>query len=144
MHRRLTVAIALLLFGLATLVSPASAAGLFSATGNVIAILDGELFVGEAEGHLNGAGTLSIRSQKNPALTCAGNFTSSAGVVATYESSPGTARTFCSRCGTRLTFASTKWPGETHIPLACFDTPVDRAPSGGSFVEEHPSWIVPQ
>jgi hypothetical protein len=53
-------------------------AGLFSATGEVIAILDGELFVGEAEGHLNGAGTLAIRSQKDPALTCAGQFTSSA------------------------------------------------------------------
>jgi len=53
-------------------------AGLFSATGAVIAILGGELFVGEAEGHLSGAGTLAIYSQKNPALTCAGKFTSSA------------------------------------------------------------------
>ena len=65
-------------------------------------------------------------------------------LVAAYESSPGTARTFCTRCGTRLTFASIKWPGETHIPLACFDTPVDRGPSGSSFVEEHAPWIVPQ
>ena len=53
-------------------------AGLFSATGAVIAILAGDLFVGEAEGHLGGAGTLAIRSQKNPALTCTGQFTSSA------------------------------------------------------------------
>ena len=52
--------------------------GLFSATGAVIAILAGELFVGEAEGHLNGAGTLAIHSQRNPALTCKGQFTSSA------------------------------------------------------------------
>lgn len=53
-------------------------AELFSATRTVIAILADDLFVGEAEGHLNGAGTLAIRSQKNPALTCLGQFTSSA------------------------------------------------------------------
>jgi len=53
-------------------------AGLFSATGAVIAILAGELFVGEAEGHLNGAGTLIIHSQQNPDLSCQGQFTSSA------------------------------------------------------------------
>lgn len=54
-----------------------SAAGLFSATGPVIAILAGELFVGEAEGHLSGAGTLAIHSQKRPELKCLGKFTSS-------------------------------------------------------------------
>jgi len=53
-------------------------AGLFSATGQVIAILAGDLFVGEAEGHLSGAGTLAISSQRDPALTCIGQFTSSA------------------------------------------------------------------
>ena len=53
-------------------------AGLFSATGRVIAILAGELFVGEAEGHLDGAGTLAIHSQRDPALSCQGQFTSSA------------------------------------------------------------------
>ncbi len=52
-------------------------AGLFSATGAVIAIVGDNLFVGEAEGHLNGSGTLAIRSQKIPALTCVGQFTSS-------------------------------------------------------------------
>lgn len=59
--------------------SPAPAgAELFSATRTVIAILADDLFVGEAEGHLDGAGSLVIRSQKNPALTCFGRFTSSA------------------------------------------------------------------
>jgi hypothetical protein len=53
-------------------------AGLFSATGMVIAILADELFVGEAEGHLNGAGTVAIHSQKNRDLKCLGQFTSSA------------------------------------------------------------------
>lgn len=63
--------------GLAGSATPAGAA-LLSATGKVIAILAGDLFVGEAEGHLSGAGTLAIRSQKNPDLTCLGQFTSSA------------------------------------------------------------------
>ena len=53
-------------------------AGLFSATGIVIAILAGDLFVGEAEGHLSGAGTLAIRSQKASGPACLGQFTSSA------------------------------------------------------------------
>jgi hypothetical protein len=60
------------------MVSAGSAsAGLFSATGPVIAILGGELFVGQAEGHLDGSGTLELHSQKNPGLTCLGEFTSS-------------------------------------------------------------------
>ncbi len=67
-----------------------------------------------------------------------------ADLLATYESSPGTQRTFCSRCGTRMTFASTKWPGETHLPLACFDTPVDRLPGGNAFEGEHAGWITPE
>ena len=53
-------------------------AGLLSATGSVIAILADDLFVGEAEGRLSGAGTLVIRSQKDPDLICLGQFTSSA------------------------------------------------------------------
>ena len=53
-------------------------AGLFSSTGPVIAMLGDELFVGEAEGHLNGSGTLVIQSQKNADVSCSGQFTSSA------------------------------------------------------------------
>lgn len=53
-------------------------AGLFSATSRVIAILADDLFVGEAEGHLSGAGTLAIHAQKDPDLTCLGQFTSGA------------------------------------------------------------------
>jgi hypothetical protein len=52
--------------------------GILSATGAVIAILAGDLFVGTAVGHLDGAGTLAVHSQKNPALACKGEFTSSA------------------------------------------------------------------
>ncbi|MEO8332724.1 MAG: hypothetical protein ABI479_09845 [Gallionella sp.] len=58
-------------------VSPASA-GLFSSTGKVIAIFADELFVGEAEGKLDGSGTIKIRSSTRPGDTCVGQFTSSA------------------------------------------------------------------
>jgi hypothetical protein len=58
--------------------SATASAELFSATSKVIAILADELFVGAAQGHLSGAGTLAIHSQKNPRLTCLGEFTSSA------------------------------------------------------------------
>ena len=70
--------------------------GLFSAKGTVIAILGGDLFVGEAEGHLSGAGTLAIHSQKDPALTCLGQFTSSAklGGSGQLHCSDGTTSTF--------------------------------------------------
>jgi hypothetical protein len=58
--------------------APVAAAGLFSATGAVIAIVADDVYVGEAEGHLDGSGTVTIHSQKDPALKCVGEFTSSA------------------------------------------------------------------
>ena len=81
--------------GLAAAPLPA-AAGLFSATGAVIAILAGELFVGEAEGHLNGAGTLAIHSQRDPGITCVGDFVSSAseGGAGKLRCNDGTQATF--------------------------------------------------
>lgn len=81
--------------GLAAAATPARA-GLFSATGKVIAIVADDVFTGEAEGHLSGAGTLLIRSQKDPALTCAGQFTSSAeqGGKGQLQCSDGTTATF--------------------------------------------------
>ena len=66
-----------------------------------------------------------------------------ADLLQSYESSPHTRRTFCRECGTRMTFESDKWPGETHIPLACFDSAVDRQPAGNAFVDEHAPWITP-
>jgi hypothetical protein len=53
-------------------------AGLLSAKRQVIAILGGDLYVGVAEGHLSGAGTLAIHAQSSPAIACFGEFTSSA------------------------------------------------------------------
>ena len=69
---------------------------LMSATGAVIAIVGGDLFVGEAEGHLSGAGTLNIHSQKDPSLTCLGEFTSTAelGGSGQMRCSDGSAATF--------------------------------------------------
>jgi hypothetical protein len=49
-------------------------AGLLSATEPVIAVLDGELLVGEATAHLAGWGTIAVRSRSNPGLTCVGEF----------------------------------------------------------------------
>ncbi|OGA05182.1 MAG: hypothetical protein A2W68_04535 [Betaproteobacteria bacterium RIFCSPLOWO2_02_64_14] len=80
------------------LAGPATLAGaeLLSATRMVIAILADDLFVGEAEGHLSGAGTLAIRSQKSPDLTCLGQFTSSAalGGLGQMHCTDGTTGTF--------------------------------------------------
>ena len=49
-------------------------AQLLSSTGPVIAILDGELLVGEATGHLGGWGTIALRSRAQAARTCVGEF----------------------------------------------------------------------
>ncbi|MDQ6873045.1 MAG: hypothetical protein M3037_13735 [Gemmatimonadota bacterium] len=76
MYKRLITIIAASL-GLAEWANVA-ASGMFSHTGPVIAIMANELFLGHAEGHLSGAGTITIHSQRNPGVTCTGQFTSSA------------------------------------------------------------------
>src|SRR5512144_1188914 len=68
------IAASLGLFGSASV----TAAELFSKTGPVIAIMANDLFLGEAVGHLSGAGTIAIHSQRSPDITCVGQFTSSA------------------------------------------------------------------
>ncbi|HXJ08715.1 MAG TPA: hypothetical protein VNH12_04350 [Burkholderiales bacterium] len=52
-------------------------AGLLTRTGDVIAIMAGDLFLGTAEGDYWGAGTLAIHAQQDPSVTCTGDFTSS-------------------------------------------------------------------
>jgi hypothetical protein len=71
-------------------------AGPFSSTGPVIAILDGELLVGEATAHLAGWGTIAVRSPSNPGLTCAGEFsaTEALGDAGTLRCSNGASATF--------------------------------------------------
>jgi hypothetical protein len=93
--RKTLLAVATGCMGLSGAIVPAHA-GVFSATRAVIAIMDNELFIGEAEGHLDGSGTIAIRSQKNPALACLGAFTSNAerGGSGTLACSNGSAVTF--------------------------------------------------
>jgi hypothetical protein len=69
----------LLLTGLAASIGFAAWTGvagaqLLSSTGPVIAILDGELLVGEATGHLGGWGTIALHSRTKAGRTCVGEF----------------------------------------------------------------------
>ena len=77
MFTKRTVAALAACIGIAGFV-PAFAGGLFSASGAVIAVAADDVYVGEAEGHLDGTGTVAIHSQKNPSVKCFGEFTSSA------------------------------------------------------------------
>ena len=76
MHKLLLASIAA--FAGLTAWTGVATAGVFSATGPVIAILGGDRFEGTAEGRLDGSGTVRIESRVTPGLTCRGNFTSSA------------------------------------------------------------------
>ena len=71
-------------------------AGPLSSTAPVIAILGGELLVGEATAHLAGWGTLDLRSRSNPALTCVGEFsaTEALGDAGQLRCSDGASATF--------------------------------------------------
>lgn len=59
-----------------------------------------------------------------------------------YASSPGAERASCGRCGSPLFFRSQRWPGDLHIALAHFDTPLDRAPQAHAFYDTHVSWFA--
>jgi uncharacterized membrane protein len=71
-------------------------AGPFSVTAPVIAILDGELLVGEVIGHLAGWGTIALHSRSKAGLTCAGEYsaTEALGDAGQLRCSDGTAATF--------------------------------------------------
>ena len=73
MEKKLLLTGLALSIGLAAWIGDAGAQ-LFSSTGPVIAILDGELLVGEATGHLGGWGTIALRSRAKAGRTCAGEF----------------------------------------------------------------------
>ena len=110
--------------------SSGASADMLSATRPVIAIVGDELYTGDAIGHLNGAGTLSLRSQSNPAVSCRGEFTSNAEKIGSgqLECSNGTAATFQF---TRLsTFTGFGAGASDHGPLTFVYGlgPVDAAP----------------
>jgi hypothetical protein len=71
-------------------------AGPFSSTGPVIAILGGELLVGEVKAHLAGWGTIVLSSRSNPALSCTGEFsaTEALGDAGRLRCSDGASATF--------------------------------------------------
>jgi hypothetical protein len=80
--------------GLAGWTGPAGAQ-LFSSTGPVIAILDGELLVGEATGHLGGWGTIALHSRAKAGRTCVGEFSySEAGDSGQLKCSDGASAAF--------------------------------------------------
>ena len=58
-----------------------------------------------------------------------------------YESSPGARRGFCSTCGSTMLFESERWPGETHVALACLHGPIDREPQANAFYDTHVGWM---
>lgn len=58
-----------------------------------------------------------------------------------FDSSPGAERGFCTRCGSSPFFRSSRWPGELHVTLANFETPVDRAPQAHVFWDTHVDWV---
>jgi hypothetical protein len=76
--------------------TPAAHAGVLSSTGPVIAILGGELLVGEVTAHLAGWGTIALRSPTDPALTCVGEFsaTDALGDAGELRCSDGASATF--------------------------------------------------
>jgi hypothetical protein len=59
-----------------------------------------------------------------------------------YASSPQGERGFCRHCGSMMLFRGTRWPGELHIALAHFTTPVDRLPQVHVHWDEHVPWAA--
>ena len=57
-----------------------------------------------------------------------------------YRSSAPSERGFCTSCGTRMFFRSSKWPGETHMAVACIATPHQLLSASVAFKEEFPAW----
>jgi hypothetical protein len=108
----------------------AASADLLSATRPVIAIVADDLYTGDAVGHLSGAGTLTLRSQRNPALTCRGEFTSTAadGGVGQLNCSDGSAATFEFKRLTAFTGFGVGTSAHGSLSFAYGLTPAEAAP----------------
>lgn len=59
-----------------------------------------------------------------------------------YPSSEASERGFCQDCGTRVFFRSEKWPGETHMALACITEPHGLVCQSVAFKDEKPAWSL--
>ena len=57
-----------------------------------------------------------------------------------YASTPGAERGFCGHCGAMMFFRSERWPGELHVALAHFTTPVDRMPQLHAHWQDRVPW----
>jgi phospholipid transport system substrate-binding protein len=90
--RRILVTSLAAFAGLASLASSAGAGHISTAVPD-IAIIAGDLFLGEAEGNLYGSGSIGIQSRAKPDVTCRGRFT--------YSTQPGNAGNM--RCSDRAT-----------------------------------------
>lgn len=69
-------------------------------------------------------------------------FTGDVRHLSDYASSDAAVRSFCSRCGTPFLFRSSRWPGETHVAMACLDGPIDRLPETHAYADDHVPWIA--
>lgn len=58
-----------------------------------------------------------------------------------YTSSPGARRGSCAVCHSNLLFESSRWPDETHVVLAAFDSPIDRRPEAHAFYDQRVDWM---
>ena len=61
--------------------------------------------------------------------------------LAWYESSTPARRGFCRTCGSTMLFESSRWPGETHVALACIEDAIDRVPEANAYVDGHVDWV---
>ncbi|MEL1263158.1 GFA family protein [Pseudoxanthomonas putridarboris] len=59
-----------------------------------------------------------------------------------YASSAEGERGFCRHCGCMMLFRGTRWPGELHVAMAHFTTPVDRMPQVHVYWDEHVPWAA--
>jgi hypothetical protein len=59
-----------------------------------------------------------------------------------YHSTPDAERAHCERCGTALLFRSPRWADEQHVTLASLDAPLDRAPAGHVYWNDHVPWVA--
>ena len=62
-------------------------------------------------------------------------------VLRWYQSSPEAQRGSCSRCGSSLFFRSERWPGETHVVIACLNEQERFQPEAHVFYSTHVNWV---
>lgn len=58
-----------------------------------------------------------------------------------YRSSPEAQRGFCRHCGSSMFFRSQRWPGETHVVIACLNEQEPFTPEAHVFYSTHVDWV---